>query len=314
VPGVVRPDAAGHRSHLFDLTIATPFPCPAWPPGRGRIDVGVREGRAPALVRSRRIGPFCQVAPGRARLDVAGVATFTIEGGGRITVERHPGADDDLVRLLLSGTPLGLALAQRGVLVLHASVVVDARGRAIALAGGPADGKSVLAAALVERGYRLLSDDLCCLRVCGDGRALALPGAAQLVLGAAAASRVCDPGAERRRVHPDLERVAVGRGDRYHAVPAPLAAVVLLRPDWGGAPAVEELRGADKVLHLDRAIFRRTLRNGMGLQVDDHRQLTALAPRITLTELRFPPRWERLDETADRVEAVGHDTALAVVG
>lgn len=58
-------------------------------------------------------------------------------------------------------------------LIIHAAVV-EKDGNAAVLPAPPGSGKSTLCAALVNRGWRLLSDELALLRV-GDGRIVPLP-------------------------------------------------------------------------------------------------------------------------------------------
>lgn len=58
-------------------------------------------------------------------------------------------------------------------LIIHAAVV-ERNGRAAILPAPPGSGKSTLCAALVQRGWRLLSDELTLVRL-GDGRIVPLP-------------------------------------------------------------------------------------------------------------------------------------------
>jgi hypothetical protein len=59
----------------------------------------------------------------------------------------------------LLGPVMGVLLRYRGVLCLHASAVAM-NGRAVAFVGPPGAGKSTMAAALCQRGYMVLADDI----------------------------------------------------------------------------------------------------------------------------------------------------------
>lgn len=90
-------------------------------------------------------------------------AIYCIEEGARIFVAPLAGADAEKVRVYLLGTCMGALLMLRRTLPLHGSaVVID--GRAYAFLGDSGVGKSTLAAALVHRGYSLLSDDVIAAR------------------------------------------------------------------------------------------------------------------------------------------------------
>jgi hypothetical protein len=91
-------------------------------------------------------------------------ATFHIVPARRcVDVYRDEGADDQLIGLLLVGQVAVFLLHTFGVPTLHASAVATAAG-AMAFVGPPGRGKSTLAAAFLERGAALLSDDCLPLR------------------------------------------------------------------------------------------------------------------------------------------------------
>jgi hypothetical protein len=62
----------------------------------------------------------------------------------------------------LLGPVLGVLLRYRGVVCLHGSAVAR-HGRSVVLVGPPGAGKSTTAAALAQRGYTLLADDIAAL-------------------------------------------------------------------------------------------------------------------------------------------------------
>jgi len=78
------------------------------------------------------------------------------------------GAEPARLRLFLLNSAVSAVLIQRGRLVLHAGCVSKG-GRAVALAGHSGAGKSTATAALLERGYALVSED----QVVLDGLAVA---------------------------------------------------------------------------------------------------------------------------------------------
>lgn len=68
---------------------------------------------------------------------------------------------------------LFVSTSVNGMLIIHAAVV-EKNGLAAILPGSPGSGKSTLCAALVNRGWRLLSDELTLVRI-SDGRIVPLP-------------------------------------------------------------------------------------------------------------------------------------------
>ncbi|XEC97536.1 HPr kinase/phosphorylase [Paenibacillus tarimensis] len=104
----------------------------------------------------------------RLLFHVPEVAVFCIQSGDRILVSPAAGAEPTKIRLYLLGTCMGAILMQRKILPLHGSaVVID--GRAYAIVGDSGAGKSTLAAAFVERGFPLLSDDVIAVSLSDQG-------------------------------------------------------------------------------------------------------------------------------------------------
>lgn len=89
---------------------------------------------------------------------------FSIQNGCEIIVDVPSDIDFSLVRPHILGTGMAFVLRQRGFLVLHASCV--AKGdEAIAFLGGSGWGKSTLASAFHQHGYRLITDDVMAIQM-----------------------------------------------------------------------------------------------------------------------------------------------------
>lgn len=84
-----------------------------------------------------------------------------------LTVHLAPGADPEMISLLLEGNILATLLLLAGESVLHASAVAFG-DKAIAFAGGSGAGKSTLAALCCAAGATFLTDDLLRFRSDGD--------------------------------------------------------------------------------------------------------------------------------------------------
>lgn len=90
---------------------------------------------------------------------IINTAIFCIQDGKRITVSPMKGADEDKIRLFILGTCMGALLIQRKVIPLHGSAI-EIDGKAYAIIGESGAGKSTLASAFLNRGYKLISDDV----------------------------------------------------------------------------------------------------------------------------------------------------------
>ena len=162
------------------------------------------------------------------------VGAFAVRDGRAVDVAPAHGADDDALRLTILGPILATVLHQRGRLVLHASAVAGPGG-AVAVAAHSGTGKSTTVAALVQRGYKLLTDDLL---------ALDLDEATPLVLPGGAGTKLWDPSVRALGRDPDDLPTISGRSVK-RALPGlpsgaatPLRALyVLTAGDEAAAPA-----------------------------------------------------------------------------
>jgi hypothetical protein len=171
--------------------------------------------------------PFARLwddAP-RFQLWIDGIGWYEIDRRGpSITI---PSASSGLRReARLWGVPAALCFMDRGDLPLHAASV-DIGGAAVVLAAPGRYGKTTLAAACMQAGHRLLSEDLTCVTT--SPSAAVWPGPALMRVRKDVFARLSFPGADvvdedETRMYVMPNEVARGSG-----AAVPLRAVVLLR-------------------------------------------------------------------------------------
>jgi hypothetical protein len=164
---------------IYGINLAVPFQCPMLQPADHGIlpDVTVTEG----LVMSNLPLPLAeghkwQASPKRF-LFRGGPRSgkFLVEDGKRITFERNSSAEDRILCAHLLASVLVALLRQRGLLVLHANVIMTPRG-AIAISGESGSGKSTTQASLLKHGCCMVTDDIAVIKF-GIGReVMVLPG------------------------------------------------------------------------------------------------------------------------------------------
>ncbi|MGG7620204.1 aldolase [Bacillus coreaensis] len=102
---------------------------------------------------------FCVVEDNVVWIHIPETAIFCIENGNNIAVSPLKSDLEDRIRLYILGSCMGALLLQRGILPLHGSAI-SINNKAYGIVGESGAGKSTLAAALLSKGYRLLSDDI----------------------------------------------------------------------------------------------------------------------------------------------------------
>jgi hypothetical protein len=193
----------------------------------GDARVGVRECRVRSLAT-----PDCDF------LQIAGAGAFAISREQDcIDVDPEPGAGDAWLEEALLGPAFVLALARRGVFVLHASAVVLGNG-VIGFLGESGAGKSTLARLLAAEGLPLAADDLLAIT---EGPA-ALPHFPQLKLDAAAMAAIA--GLEPSYPLLGLYELATAEEVATEALLPVSAAALLLRHTVAGRLFAKDLLAA----------------------------------------------------------------------
>jgi len=150
------------------------------------------------------------------------------------------------------GPVMGWVLRLKGVVCLHASTVVIG-DRAVAFCGPPGAGKSTTAAALSQRGYPVLAEDIAALDEEGNSFSVR-PGYPRVNLWPASAAALCGSADFLPAITPNWEKryLPLDKGcARFHASPARLAAIYVLgerRPQ--PEPEIKPLQSVEALIAL----------------------------------------------------------------
>ena len=217
-----------------------------------------------------------------------GLGWCSFEANERIACAWRKHLRDQELEHLLTNHVLPLAASRAGFLVMHASVVVRPGGGAVALTGPVGAGKSTAALALVNQGWRMLSDD----RLILDDHDRAYPVAPTLRVAPDAAAHFDHPAALPAGHH--KVKLRAGGGWASHDDPIPLERIVFLEhsDDTAAATRLSARDASIAVLtsmlqlgldqpHLQRRVFER---------------VAALIATVPITELRIAKRWGSLSE------------------
>ncbi len=261
----------------YGLSIHADLLCPELPPhprpaSVPDVTICVLDREAPAL------GPLSdrsfEVQPGHFRLDVPGVARYSVEDGKRILIEPMADSTPEKIRLFLLGSTMGALLYQRGLFPLHGSAVETPWG-AMIFVGVQGAGKSTLAAEFQRQGYRLLSDDVCAVEHSPNGLRI-LPALAQIRLCADAYQRLGTPEGSRF----DIDKYVVPMGERYCPDPVSLRAIHILADH--DVQRFEPIRGLSKVQSLLENLYRPFYLKGQRTQSDVSRMAGIIAQNASV--------------------------------
>ncbi len=289
-----------HRYRAFGLDLQSDLRLPELPQAAdagAEADIRIElHDSAPA---ARPELPEAEFVAGPQRwcvLRIADVGEFWVRDGREVVVLPSPGGDPGNLRLYLVGSVLGMALQQRGELLLHASAVLR-DGRVTCFIGESGAGKSTLAALLGRAGHPVLADDVVVVRADADGRFRAWPGSCLFKLWADAVAHL---GLDADQLEP-----VANRTDKYYVrntlPPAdagyPLGEIVLLGVTAGDQAASQRRL---PVLEALRAIrehaYRPEFVDLLGHRTMHFERCARLAATVPVHELQRPWALARLRE------------------
>ena len=100
-------------------------------------------------------------------LIVPEVAKYYVQNGKEIIVEQYENKNINNVKLFILGTCFGALLMQREIISLHGAAI-NIKGKCVLILGDSGAGKSSLSAGFVEKGSRILSDDVIAITTQND--------------------------------------------------------------------------------------------------------------------------------------------------
>lgn len=243
-------------------------------------------------------GVLWQAAPGRFLLDIPGVARYLVESGQTITMDLAPGIDASIVERYLLMTPLAALLYQRGKIVLHAAVAANESG-AVLLAGDSGCGKSTLLAALLKRGWKMLTDDLAAIDFDEHGQVLVQPVCPEIRLWPDAVKLLNVD--DQRSFRIATNSCIILNTDSYLNVPTRLRSVFCLSPSTNDEIELISLESAARFLALAPFTYNGHIAD---LLLDRSAYLCNMAHvtrEVSVSRLKRPRgRWS-VEELADTV-------------
>ncbi|CAI6036474.1 aldolase [Cohnella sp. JJ-181] len=226
--------------------------------------------------------------PGRVMFRVPGAAIYDIRGGNRIKVCPDEDADPDELRLFILGSCMGAALMQRGILPLHGSAVaID--GQAYGIVGDSGAGKSTLAAAFLQAGFPLVSDDVIALDFSGGHRRpLVIPSYPQQKLWQQSLDGFGISNESLRPLFKRETKFAVPLSVGYHAQPIPLAGLFELSKSEITEPLLTPVPKLERLSLLRHHTYRQFWLDRLGMTDWHFRATAALATNIDVYRLVRP--------------------------
>ncbi|MBW7886441.1 MAG: hypothetical protein H3C34_28200 [Caldilineaceae bacterium] len=230
------------------------------------------------------------------------MARYLVQHGNEIVVQPVPASLDSDVRVFLLGSCFGALLHQRGLLVLHASGIC-VHNRAVIFTGRSGAGKSTLLGELLNRGHRMMADDVCAVVQDDDGTLVVLPAYPRTRLWADAAQKLEIDTGGMERTRPALEKYERQIPEQFWDRPAPLQRIYHLTSTNKDEIELDPLPRIPAFRSILHNTYRQLFLDGLEMRQPHFRLVSAVASTVGVTTVVRPSGAFRLAELADRIEA-----------
>lgn len=180
------------------------------------------------------------------------------EKGSRIKYQLKEGGRMDYLRNYLLGWGMSMLALQRGILAMHCSAVADERG-AVLICGESGAGKSTLTVSLLERGFRLMADDMAFVECTGGDCAMVSPAFPYQKLCRDAALERGYRLEELYYVDEDKDKFLVPYRGKFELNAVPVSGVLMLGLVSGEKILSGEITGVDRFRLVANNLFLRHL-------------------------------------------------------
>jgi hypothetical protein len=247
-------------------------------------------------------GARWQTAPGVYLLNLRRVGRFQVQDGKEIVIQPMEGVEEDTIRTFLLSACLGNLLHQRKLFAVHCSGVHTEKG-AVLFAGNSGMGKSTLVSAFLQRGYKILADDMLALTINEQGQVIALPGFPQVKLWADSAAALGRSTAGLRRVMSEYEKYVAPERERFDPSPTPLRAMYFLRIHNRPELLLEPMTHSVRFNSMLDNTWQKLALPGMGLREWHFLTAARIASLTYAARLTRPQEPLELGKITDMIEA-----------
>lgn len=296
------------RYSAFGLTISTEISFPELPISKNReqIDVTIRQGEVSTEQRSGEETPSIVFQGSQDFILLYRACDVHITDGKEIIVDPRENASLRDVRWVILGPALNFLLHQRGHLILHASTV-GVNGSAVAFVGESGAGKSTTAAAFVDAGHNILSDDIAAINTLPSATApIVQPGFPSIKLHHETASMFGSHLTPAAKKHNTREDVYSDANERFYRVnsfdstPYPLAAIYrLTRGDDLAVNRIDPSRAAIELARNAYTVGTQSQRTEASQALETAAEIAESVPIATL---RRPQEFEVLSDLVEFIE------------
>lgn len=285
----------------FGLNIASELELPL-PKGDSEVfDIKIEKGAVPKELESSLFNGLCfQQNERELLLEIESIARFWIRDGRIITVQpANQNTTDQDISVFILGSALSAALEQRGLCCLHASAI-EYKEQAYLFMGQSGAGKSTISAALAQKGFNLLSDDVCPLEII-DNSLHVQPGYPLSKLWPDSLKKLLIKEQELPKIREGLSKRRFSWKDSVYRSPLPVAKLFLLAPSTNSEIEITQLTPVEALATCKHQRYRPQLHKFPSQQIAHFKTLSHIANHTPVLQINRPKHTFALNHLVNKV-------------
>lgn len=287
---------------VFGLNVLSELPLPELISSQGPPDVTITFGEIGETIDKPFIsGISYEAVPGRFLMKVNGVASYLVENGITITIDKEEGGSDDEIRLFLLGSAFGALIHQRGLLPFHGSAVVMDQ-KAIIFSGSSGAGKSTLAAGFIDGGKKLLADDVCVISLGENDKPIVHPGYPQMKLWDDSLEKLGHQSKILKNIKRGIKKYALPVPSDFLNTPLELKGIYVIVSHDNDEIFIKDLNGVEKFNIINRNTYRLNFLKGCGIVEEHFKHIEAISRKCFVKYLYRPKKGFHIEELMKAVE------------
>ncbi len=232
------------------------------------------------------------ISPTEYILHVKDIASYHVQEGKQIVIEKSEDCDWDSVRLFCLSNAFAALLQQRNLIPLHCSAFLD-NDELVLIMGDSGAGKSTTLAGMINKGFQPFSDDVCVPFFKQGSKELFMFSSYPMMKYWGDTFEKVDIGGgiKDRKIRPDMDKFGVYFHERFIIDFKKVKLVVMIEKASNiTAVSTKHVSGIDLFQRLERNAYRGEYLGFAGLQKEHFKLFTSIATttKTTLISRPFP--------------------------
>lgn len=248
------------------------------------------------------------IFPKEYLLHVKDVASYYVQEGKRIVIEKSEDADWDSVRLFCLSNAFAALLQQRNLIPLHCSAFL-ADDELVLMMGDSGAGKSTTLAGMINRGFQPFSDDVCVPFFKDGSNELFMYSSYPMMKYWGDTFEKVDIGGGKkdRKIRPDMDKFGVYFHERFITGMKKVKLVVLIeKHSTLTSVSVKNLGGIDLFQRLERNAYRGEYLGFAGLKKEHFNLFTCIANSAKAVLISRPSNQNSVEQLLDAISGEVH--------